>query len=227
MSLLLAACATGPHAIPGPAARVSRAEAMQIAEAYASLQWAPTEANVLHGPDADGIHVLTPDEGLARLGHIHGWWKSGKTNTGMPYQWGGFDTPQHFLDKLKQGHAAGDIATAEKRRLDDAAVSRHACGIDCSGLVSRCWRLARHTSTDELARLCVPLKSIWMLQPGDILLKPGHVLLVQRWDPIRDANVLVYEATLKPKWRVHRTSKSLREIEAHGYQPLRYRKMAE
>ena len=59
----------------------------------------------------------------------------------MPYQWGGFSSTEEFLQGLKAGKAAGDVYTAEKRRLLEAAVSKQAVGIDCSGLISRCWRL--------------------------------------------------------------------------------------
>ena len=51
----------------------------------------------------------------------------------MPYKWGGFDTPASFARKIRRGYFAGDIATADKKRLLEAAVSRRATGVDCSG----------------------------------------------------------------------------------------------
>jgi len=219
---LLGSCAD-PLSIPGPAPSVTPAEALAIAHAYHTLSWKPTQRNVRHGRDPDGVMVHTPDESLARHGHNHGWWRPGQVMTGMPYQWGGFDTPRQFLDSLGRGEAAGDIATAEKRQLDDAGTSRLACGIDCSGLVSRCWRLERHYSTRELTSLCKPLDSLWQSAPGDILLKPGHVLLVHSWDPFRPAHLLVCEATLQPEWRVHLGSKPIAALESAAYRAWRYR----
>lgn len=90
-------------------------------------------------------------------------------NDGFPYQWGGFDTPAEFDRKIAAGHAAGDIYTPAKRAALESAVSAEACGIDCSGLISRCWRLDRSYSTRELASLCTPLSSLEDLRPVDIL----------------------------------------------------------
>jgi len=220
--LAMASCAN-PYTIPGPAATVTRDEAVSIARVYHALKWSPTEANVLHGRDPDGILVHTPDISLRQHGHNNGWWRPGQVMTGMPYQWGGFDTPLQFLEDLRQGQAAGDIATYQKRQLDDAGTSRYACGIDCSGLVSRCWRLPRHYSTDELAQICEPVESLWQLLPGDILLKRGHVLLVRCWDPARDGHVFAYEATMYPLWKVNLGSIPIEKLEEHHYRLWRYR----
>ena len=46
----------------------------------------------------------------------------------------------------------------------DAAVSRFAAGVDCSGFVSRCWRLDRPFSTRELPALCKKKPGIPMRQ---------------------------------------------------------------
>jgi hypothetical protein len=220
---MLVSCAGDPIAVPGPAASVERSEIVAIARAYHEIQWTPSKANALHGRDANGILVHTPDTSLGKHGHRNGWWTEGETMRGMPYQWGGFDTPKTFLEKLREGRAAGDIATYQKRQLDDAAVSRYACGIDCSGLVSRCWRLSRHHSTDEFPKIATQMRSLWQLKPGDILLKPGHVLLVRSWDPRRYGHVLAYEATLHPEWRVNLGSIELESLEEHHYRLWRYR----
>ncbi len=111
----------------------------------------------------------TPDTGYRVPGAFAGWWTPGQWNEGMPYQWGGFATPEQFDRGIAEGRAAGDVYTAEKRRLLDAAVSRHATGIDCSGFISRCWRLPRSYSTRELQGICETVS--WeQLQPGDVLL---------------------------------------------------------
>ena len=209
--------------IPGPAPTVTRGEAITIAKAYHELEWTPSEHNIKHGRDRNGIMVQTPDVGLAKHSHTSGWWKPGKTMVGMPYQWGGFDTPWQFLISLEGGEAAGDIATVEKRRLDDAGTSREACGIDCSGFVSRCWRLRRAYSTDELPQICTRVDSWTAIKPGDIFLKNGHVLLFCSWDPLRSGNVLAYEAAPYPKWRVNLGSIPVEDLKKVHYTPWRYR----
>lgn len=224
-ALLVAACAPNPAKIPGPAPEVSRQQAIAIARTYQQLAWKPAKGNILHGADADGVLVHTPDLSLTRHGYKNGWWKPAEMMRGMPYQWGGFDTPSQFLKDLKKGHAAGDIATLEKRQLDDAGTSRHACGIDCSGFISRCWRLKRHHSTDELPHICTPLSSVKQLRPGDIMLNRGHVLLFLAWDSYRAGHMLAYESTPNPTWRVNLGSIPLSMLEAGGYRPWRYRQI--
>lgn len=223
LHLVLVSCSTDPTKISGPAKQVTREEAIRIARTYQQLQWTPTERNLLHGQDADGILVHTPDAGLSQHGHKGGWWKTHQPMTGVPYQWGGFDTPSQFLKSVKDGKAAGDIATNGKRRLDDAATSRHACGIDCSGFISRCWRLKRPYSTDELHLICTPLNSVQELKSGDIMLNDGHVLMFFKWDPNRLNHLIAYESTPNPTWRVNIGSIPLEMLEDGGYRPWRYK----
>jgi len=223
--LLLASCATDPNRIAGPAGSVTREQAITIARTYQQLRWTASAANILHGKDADGITVHTPDTSLGKHGHKNGWWQPDLPMRGMPYQWGGFDTPKEFLKGLRAGEAAGDIATAEKRRLDDAGTSRFACGIDCSGFISRCWRLERQYSTDELHTICTPLESAMELKAGDIMLGKGHVLMFSEWDPLRLNHLIVFESTPNPTWRVNIGSIPLERLEKDGYRPWRYRRI--
>ena len=96
----------------------------------------------------------------------------------MPYMWGGFCTPAEFTDGIRKGLYAGDVCTTEKRRMGDAAVSKWTVGIDCSGLVSHCWKLDRAYSTKELPALCSSLDNFDELKPGDILnSSEKHVLI--------------------------------------------------
>ena len=224
-ALLLGHCAPPDQpdlAIAGPAKSVRRNEAIAIAYTYSRLEWTPEARHVRHGPDPDGILVHTPDATLSSHGFSNGWWQSGRPARGMPYQWGGFDTPKQFLASLQRGEAAGDISTADKRRLDDAGTSRHACGIDCSGFVSRCWRLPRPYSTRELPAICDRLAHWNDLRPGDILLNDKHVLLFANWG-VPGSAVSVYEAGPFPVWRVNAAQIPTDYLVARGYQPWRYR----
>lgn len=163
---------------------ITRAGVIATAERYLRHVWIPTERNVFHGIDLDGIRVDTPDAGFPRPEPPAGWWRIGQKNVGLPYMWGGFDTPESFDAGLRAGKAAGDIYTAEKRRLLDDAVSRQAVGIDCSGFISRCWQLPRSYSTRELAALCEPVTDLAKVLPGDIFnLHNAHVVLFASWEP--------------------------------------------
>ena len=140
---------------------------------------------------------------------------------GMPYQWGGFDTPVEFLNSIERGEFAGDISTKSKRALGDDGTSTRACGIDCSGFVSRCWRLDRPYSTKQLPSICRKLKTYLHLEAGDILLNDKHVLIFKEWNQ-SGKSMLVYEAGPFPVWRVNAAEIPVKKLEAEGYWPWRY-----
>lgn len=221
--LLFVSCVTSPHdgSISGPAAKVQRSETIAIAQTYAHLPWTARAENVRHGTDAKGILVHTPDQSLSAHGFSRGWWSAGREHKGMPYQWGGFDTPHTFLQKIERGYAAGDISTAAKRAGGDAVVSQQAAGIDCSGLISRCWRLSRPYSTAQLPAITDPIS--WsQLLPGDILLNDRHVILFAGWHR-PGSIILAYEAGTFPVWKVSTNSIPTERLFADHYQPRRYR----
>jgi hypothetical protein len=214
----LASCTGDALRIPGPAATVTRQDAVATAYTYTQVAWRPEERHLRHGPDKAGIVVQTPDSTLPE----NGWWKPGVAAKGVPYQWGGFDTPQQFLASLKRGKAAGDVSTPVKRQLGDAGTSKEACGIDCSGFVSRCLRLSRPWSTQELPQICDRLKNWDELKPGDIVLNDRHVLLFSRWSKGHEEAYL-YEAGPKPVWRVNAAEIPAQSLRDRGYAPWRYR----
>ncbi len=185
----------------------------------------PSQANILHGRDSDGILVNTPDSSW-RPGTLEaGYWQPGVPAVGIPYQWGGFSTPDDFDLGIAKGLAAGDVFTEEKRRLLDAGVSRRAVGVDCSGFISRCWGLRAHYSTRDLPQISRPIG--WHeLLPGDILNRTNdHVLLFATWyDPGKDW-FLAYQAATVDGQRVVCTLLETSRVRAAGYQPLRYLKI--
>jgi hypothetical protein len=205
-----------------PAAPPTRAEAVSIAASFTNYHWTPTEQNVRRGKDAAGIMVSTPDRstGNADL------WQAGEPSIGVPYKWGGFDSLESFERGVKAGKAAGDLYNAEKRRLGGKAVSGSAVGLDCSGFISRCWRLEEKQSTSSLPALCVKLNSLAELRPGDALNQPGgHVVLFVKWLDDSQTRFLCYEA--EPFSRVRASERHAPEMIAAGYAPLRYRKIRE
>ena len=197
--LLLGSCrSTGPDG-----ATVSRADVLSTARSYTALTWQAEKRHALHGTGPDGQRIDTPDALHPHTTQPGFWWKTG-TNTGMPYKWGGFDTPEEFTRRLAAETVvyAGDYASADKVRGGDDAVSRYAAGIDCSGLVSRCWGLPRPYSTRELPGICTPLSSLDALRPGDIILRPGeHVQLFVRWEDAAHTRYRAIEAAGDPEWR--------------------------
>jgi len=201
---------------------VSRKQAIETAWTYTQVEWTPASTQALHGKDVDGIEVHTPDTSLQSAGYQGGWWRAGQIARGMPYQWGGFDTPQSFKASLARGEVAGDISTPAKRHLGDAAVSRRAAGIDCSGFVSRCWNLSQPYSTRQLPEICEPLPSWSSLKPGDILLNDRHVLLFAGWQTPGKV-ILAYEAGPFPVWRVDAAAIPYAKLQREKYSPWRYR----
>lgn len=210
-----------------PAHSVSRQETLAIAEHYRTHKWTATEKNILHGKDSDGIRVDTPDSTLTKDVAIRpGWWVPNKVNEGIPYQWGGFDTPSSFDRKLRKGYYAGDVYTELKRAQLENAVSRYACGIDCSGFISRCWRLDRAYSTRELPQLCTPLASYDELKPGDILNKHNsHALLFCRFINSDKSAFLAYETGSPPTWKVLLHPLDVGYVKSLGYEAYRYKKI--
>ena len=206
--------------------QVTRDEAVATAYRYTRVEWMPEPRHVRHGPDSQGIPVHTPDRTLAKFGDRRGWWRPGVPAVGMPYQWGGFDTPESFLQKLVAGKKAGDAGDAAKRKLGDAGTSAESCGIDCSGFISRCWNLKRPYSTRELHQICDRLESWEDLRPGDILLNHRHVVLFVRWN-IPGKEISAYEAGPYPVWKVSACGLSTAKLRKEGYEPWRYRGIVE
>ncbi len=229
---MLTACQSSllPAEIPGPAASVTRAEATAIARAYTTLAWRGKARHARHGLDPDGQRVDTPDAGAAREQGKTFWWRTRGLNRSMPYKWGGFDTPRSFAQRLRDDPVAyaGDYASPAKIAGGDDAVSRYAAGIDCSGFVSRCWRLARPYSTRELAALCHELPGEHALRPGDIMLCPGnHVVMFLRWLDGDKTRFLASEAGGGIQWNCYEASYRTAYLRELGYRPYRYRRMRE
>lgn len=210
---LLSACGPG----------VSRDEVIATAQRYGQIRWMPEERHVCHGGDGDGQWVHTPDATLGRhAGDPKGWWQPGVEAVGMPYMWGGFDTPESFQRKMRRGYYAGDIATNEKKRLLEAGVSRRAAGIDCSGFVSRCWGLGQAYSTRTLHKVSYPLGRWDELKPGDMLLTRGHAMIFAGWT-VPGERVRFYEAGPYPNWKAGASVMHRDALLAQGYSPWRFR----
>jgi hypothetical protein len=234
---LLAGCAVKPPPAveeptvagdPNAPSQVTPAESMAIARELATHPWQPFAGNILHGKDPAGILVNTPDASLDPGQARRGWWLPGVVNEGIPYKWGGFDGPASFDAAIAKGHAAGDVSSPAKRRADNAGVSAHAAGLDCSGFVSRCLKLPAVHDTRQLPAVCDPLPDAAELRPGDLLNVPGrHVVLCGGWSRPDKSWIYYYETGGGPQyWKPALKEAPLASMLALGYQPLRYRGMS-
>ena len=169
---------------------VTRAEVLETAAAYAAHEWQASPANVFHGKDAEGVPVDTPDEAYSK----GGWASDGRTNVGVPYQWGGASSIAEFDRGVAAGRPAGHVV----KRRDSAKrpePSVYPVGVDCSGLVSQCWRLEPRRSTYDLELVCQRLASYDDLRPGDVLNRAyRHVVIFKEYVDDDHIRVRVYEA---------------------------------
>jgi hypothetical protein len=213
---------------PSAPSQVTPTESMAIARQLATHAWRPFSKNILHGKDKRGVLVNTPDVTFKAHPERPGWWVPGEVNQGVPYKWGGFDSPASFDSAVANGSAAGDVSTPDKRRLDQAAVSAEAAGVDCSGFVSRCLKLPSVHDTSQLPAVCSVLPSASELRPGDVLNIPRrHVLLCAGWVNADRKWIYYYETGGAPDyWKPGLKQAPVDALMALGYQPLRYRGMA-
>ncbi len=163
-------------------ASVTRDEALAIGDTYVKHVWNAEAKNLTNGriTDPDGIEVETP-----------GWLSIGQ-NTKIPYKWGGFWTLAGFDQGLLDGKYAGDIATS--------GVSGYSVGVDCSGFVSRCWKLSTHYSTRMMDdNITIAYDSWDKIGPGDAVHKVGHVRMFVDYNT--DGSLLVVESAGRD-WRV-------------------------
>lgn len=212
--------------VPAFAEPLTRSEALKIAEAFCNCRWEASGRNVLHGRDLDGVIVNTPNRNEPSDAPDPNLWLSGTFNIGVPYKWGGFDTIDSFKAGIKKGKAAGDIYSPDKRRMGGSAVSSNAVGIDCSGFISRCWKLREKQSTNSLPSICVSLRSPEELRAGDIMNAPGgHVILFARWEDEARTRGQFYEAS--PYCKVISSSYEIASLTQSGFRPMRYKLIRE
>ena len=182
----------------------TRAEILERAKTFANHKWTCGASNL----QASCYKSYRSD------------WKPGQVITGIPYNWGGFDSPERFDEKIATGWAAGSHSRY--------GVLSCTAGIDCSGFVSYCWGIPLKShlySTTNLRDIGGKPKSNWYtdLKPGDALVKPGsHVVLFTGYNS--DGTFNICEAAGGPARVVcHRTTWSTHK----GYFPLQYKGLDE
>lgn len=192
----------------------NRQQAIETAFAFEGIQWLVTPQN--YGADPD-----TSCSGFSRVRRP--WYLQGKVGQqvrGVPYCWGCHGSLANFQAQMQRGFKAGNVCTRNEPRNDVA-------GVDCSAFVSAAWGLSVHYTTAAIPAIARPVSDPWELRPGDALNKPGsHVMLFLRFTPDRKAEVME-SSTGGCNGRVCRNIYPLAALLARGYQPVRFKGLAE
>jgi hypothetical protein len=192
----------------------NRQQVIEAAFAFEGIQWQVTPQN--YGPDPD-----TSCSGFSRIRRP--WYLQGKMGQevrGVPYCWGCHGSLANFQAQMQRGTKAGNVCTKNEPRSDVA-------GVDCSAFVSASWGLSVHYTTAAIPAIAKPVSDPWELRPGDALNKPGsHVMLFLRFTPDRKAEVME-SSTGGCNGRVCRNVYPLASLLARGYQPVRFKALAD
>lgn len=192
----------------------NRQQVIETAFAFEGIQWLVTPQN--YGPDPDT--ACTGFSRIRRPWYLQG--KVGQQVRGVPYCWGCHGTLASFQAQMQRGVKAGNVCTKNEPRNDVA-------GFDCSAFVSAAWGLSVHYTTAAIPAIAKPVSDPWDLRPGDALNKAGsHVMLFLRFTPDRKAEVME-SSTGGCNGRVCRNVYPLASLLARGYQPVRYKALAD
>lgn len=183
---------------------------------YANFKWTPTEANVLHGVDEAGRFVDTPDVTWKGEELDCGWWQVGQVNVGIPYGWGNASTLEEFTTGIAEGKYAGNVPE-DKSRYG----SYNTVGVDCSGLLTRCWDLPKKIATRDIPQYADVIE-LTEIRQGDIFAKIGsHVMFFKEFADEEQTEVVIIDST-RSTGKVSRRVLKVAELLANGY--LVYRK---
>jgi hypothetical protein len=190
------------QSVPAKLPFTSRADMIVTAKRMAQHTWICRAANL----KASCIRSYNSD------------WKPDQKVTGLPYNWGGIDSPEDFDKKLAKGYAAGSHSRY--------GVSACTAGTDCSGFVAYCWGLRSHKyTTRNLRDIAGRPKYNWFtdMKPGDALNKAGaHVVLFAGYNP--DGTINIFEASGSAARVIyHQTTWS----RLRGYLPVQYKRIAD
>ena len=191
-------------------------QVMEKALEYANFEWIPTEANVLHGVDEAGRFVDTPDVTWKGEELDCGWWQVGQVNIGIPYGWGNASTLEEFATGIAEGKYAGNVPE-DKSRYG----SYNTVGVDCSGLLTRCWDLPKKIATRDIPQYADVIE-LTEIRQGDLFAKIGsHVMFFKEFADEEQTEVVIIDST-RSTGKVSRRVLKVAELLANGY--LVYRK---
>lgn len=180
-----------------PLQPIARAKVIELAREFIAQQWTLSEKNYEH-PGTSNVCNKTQRQYWSRPTWIR---KEliGQTLTRLPYKWGGFDSPGVYLQRMGQGHLAGDVCTCRDSSHNDCTVA-HAAGVDCSGFVSRTWGLPTKEGTSSLPGVSTTIsgweRNLNLVKSGDALNRSGnHVRLVVEAVSTPQIKIVVIEST--------------------------------
>jgi hypothetical protein len=156
---------------------------------YANHEWYATEKNVMHGMDANGRFVDTPD--ITWHGEVLdcGWWKVNQMNVGVPYGWGNASTLDEFDKGIAEGKYAGNVPEDKSRYGSWDSV-----GVDCSGLLTVCWDLPKKVVARDIPNIaeCIEFEEIMQ---GDVFAIRSHVMLFKEFIDVEKTMVKIIDST--------------------------------
>ena len=193
---------------------LTRQQVIETALAFEGIQWKVNPPAYGRDPDT----ACTGFSGrVRRPGYLHG--KLQQEVRGIPYCWGCHGSLAQIRGKIERGVLAGNICTHNAPRSD-------ATGVDCSAFVSAAWGLANHFTTAAIPAIAGRVTNPSDLRPGDALNKPGsHVMLFLRFTGDRKAEVME-SSPGACNGRVCHNVYPLASLLARGYQPVRFRALA-
>lgn len=183
---------------------------------YANYKWTATEANVLHGTDAEGRFVDTPD--VTWRGEVlnFGWWKTGEINVGIPYSWGNASTLEEFEQGIKNGKFAGNVPEDTTRYG-----SHNTVGVDCSGLLTICWELPKKIATRDIPEYATILEDLNDIEQGDVFAKTGsHVMFFKEFADEEKTEVIIIDST-RSTGKVSQRTENVMQLFEQGYKIYR------
>ncbi|NQV17724.1 MAG: T9SS type A sorting domain-containing protein [Armatimonadetes bacterium] len=165
-------------------------QAVNIAEDYRDLEWYVYLSNITYNYSSSG------DPQLGYTDNYPCDWEDQMYTYqyGMPYHYGGRDTFDQWDDEY-------DLGTYGPGAHDDhhPGSLTWAAGIDCSGLVGRCWEVSEDIIDDFSCTYIVnsyPEITQGQLLPGDCFARAGfHALLFHSWYDATQVNVIEAVAT--------------------------------
>jgi hypothetical protein len=149
-----------------------RARILGIAREYAEFAWQGDAGNALHGPDANGIPVDTPDVSFDPQG-----WKPDAVNRGMPYA----------LPSEAGAERATLVATVDGERVDTQSELRLPGGTIATG--RRCERA--DALLEALVDFAAPEEPIHAVALREGTLTPGRYELGGRSFPAQRLQVVL------------------------------------
>lgn len=198
--------------------------ALMTSQALAITKWKYSKANNGKVPKGYASKVKAPY-------YISNLKTKTATFYGLPYTWGGWDTTstsseptlwRNFAGGLKKKKYVGNVSNKSPGRVPNTI------GVDCSGLISAAFSLPEKHGTSNLVGKYFTAVKGFSPQYGDILIKPGHVMLYFGKDPEKTKDTgekwIVGEATTgKYADKVMYWTRNQRDLTAQGYKVARYR----